>query len=207
MKNNSFTFLLVLTLTAGIFMQTAKAQVTVTGSAGGANGTYTTLKLAFDALNLVTASQAGKNIVVTLTANTNETAAAVLNQPLIGSWASLTIYPTIAGLSISGNLATPLIDLNGADNVTIDGRVNQTGAKDLVISNTNTSNTNGTSTIRFYNHTSNNTVKYCTIKGSSTTSTGGILWFSDYSNDNNTIDHNDITSCTCLLYTSDAADE
>ena len=141
---NKLIFLLCLALTAGTFLQNADAQVTVAGSAGGANGTYTTLKQAFDALNIVSSTQAGKNIVITITESTTETAAAVLKQPQLGAWASLTIYPTATGLSISGSLAAPLIDLNGADKVTIDGRVNQTGAKDLVISNTSTSNTAGT---------------------------------------------------------------
>ena len=192
------TLLFVLTLTAAIFTQTANGQVTVAGSAGSANGTYTTLKLAFDALNLVTQTQTGKNIVVTITASTIETAAAVLNVPRIGVWTSLKIYPTVTGLSITGNLATPLIDLNGADNVTIDGRVNQSGAKDLIITNTSAAYAMGTSTIRFYNDASSNTVKYCTIKGSTTDAGAGIVFFSNTNgitgNDNNIIDNNDITS-------------
>ncbi len=197
----TLAFLLFLTLTAGIFVQTAHAQVSLTGSAGSANGTYATLKLAFDALNLVTASQTGKTIVITISASTTETAAAVLNQPLIGQWTSLTLYPTSTGLSISGDLATPLIDLNGADNVTIDGRVNQSGTKNLVISNASVSATAGTSTIRFINDASRNTIKYCILKGSSTataTTAGGIVLFSSTTgttgNDGNKIDNNDITN-------------
>ncbi|MEI6143606.1 MAG: hypothetical protein WCP85_30290, partial [Mariniphaga sp.] len=194
----TIALLFALALFAGVFTQNSKAQVTVTGSAGSADGIYTTLKLAFDALNVVTKTQTGKSIVVTITANTTETAAAVLNPSQIGVWTSLTVYPTSTGLSISGDLATPLIDLNGADNVTIDGRVNQVGVKDLVISNTSISSTPGTSTIRFINDASNNTVKYCVLKGSETASTGGILFFSTATltgNDNNTVDNNDITSC------------
>jgi hypothetical protein len=197
----TLTFLLVLTLTAGIFVKTVHAQVTVAGSAGTANGTYPTLREAFDALNIVTATQAGKTIVVTVTASTTEIAPAVLNQPLIGLWTSLTIYPTSAGLSISGDLAYPLIDLNGADNVTIDGRVNLAGAKNLIISNTSISSDAGTSTLRFIKDATNNTVKYCTLKGSSRASSataGGILLFSTSTgttgNDDNTIDNNDITN-------------
>ena len=75
-----------------VFTQTSKAQVTVSGSAGSADGNYTTLKLAFDALNVVTASQVGKTIVVTITASTTETAAAVLNPPKIGAWTSFKIF-------------------------------------------------------------------------------------------------------------------
>ena len=46
--NKTFTFLLALVLTAGIFVQTANAQVTVTGSSG-ANASYARLGLAFTA--------------------------------------------------------------------------------------------------------------------------------------------------------------
>jgi len=200
MKKPIAILLVALALFAGAFTQTLNAQVTVAGSAGSADGTYTTLKGAFDALNWVTKTQTGKTIVVTITASTTETAAAVLNPPQIGAWTSFTIYPTSTGLSISGTVdGAPLIDLNGADNVTIDGRVNQAGAKNLLISNASISATVGTSTIRFINDATNNTVKYCMLKGSETATTGGILFFSTgtlIGNDNNTIDNNDITNCT-----------
>jgi hypothetical protein len=169
------------------------AQVTVTGSTS-ADGNYTRLALAFTAIN--SASQSGNNIVLTITSSTTETAIATLNA---GSWTSLKIYPVTSGLSISGNLATPLINLNGASNVTIDGRVNATGSsKDLVISNSSTSNTSGTSTIRFINTGQLNNVQFCTIKGSSLTTTGGIIYFatsaSGTGNSNNTIDNCNITN-------------
>jgi hypothetical protein len=100
-------------------------------------------------------------------------------------------------LSISGNLATPLINLNGADNVTIDGRVNATGStKSLTITNTSAVTTAGTSTIRFIGDASSNTLQYCTLKGSSTDPLAGIVFFSTATttgNDNNTITNNDIT--------------
>ena len=149
------------------------AQVTVTGSTG-ADGAYTRLGLAFTAINGT--AQTGNNIVVTISANSTETAAATLNA---GAWTTLKIYPTVTGLTISGNLSTPLIDLNGADNVTIDGRVNSTGTtKDLIITNTSTSSTAGTSTIRFINTAENNIVKYCKIKGAETNTSSGIILFS-----------------------------
>jgi hypothetical protein len=101
-------------------------------------------------------------------------------------------------LSITGAFATPLINLNGADNVTIDGRVNTTGTtKSLTITNTSAVATAGTSTIRCIGDASNNTVQYCTLKGSSTDAAAGIVLFSTTTattgNDNKTIDNNDIT--------------
>ncbi len=202
MKKYSTLFLL-LVLASGLVMQSAIAApnpVTVSGSTG-ADATYTTLKAAFDAINANT-NQSGKNIEISISANTTETASAVLNQPTVSSWTSLKIYPTATGLSISGDLATPLIDLNGADNVTIDGRLYTAGvpgaAIDLTITNTSFVATAGTSTIRFINDATSNTVKYCTIKGSTLDANGGILFFSTTTgttgNDGNTIDHNAITN-------------
>ncbi len=177
----------------GDFKLTYAYPVIVSNAHAGSNGGYTSLKLAFDAINAQ--NQTGFNITVNIDNNSTETASAVLNA---GLWTTLSIYPTATGLTISGNLAAPLIDLNGADNVTIDGRVNATGsANDLTITNTSTSTTSGTSTIRFINDASRNKVKYCTLKGSSTTSTGGILFFSTTTgttgNNGNTIDNNNLT--------------
>ena len=75
----AFILLLTIFYSSGI-----QAQVTVAGSAGAANGSYATLKLAFDALNLET-TQAGNVITISITANTTETASAVLNQPAVSS--------------------------------------------------------------------------------------------------------------------------
>lgn len=175
------------------------SQVNVTATTGTLGPTtYATLKTAFDAVNSGTHQGA---ITITISGNTTETAAAVLNASGSGSssYSNVTIYPTATGLSISGNLTTPLIDLNGADNVTIDGRLNATGTTtDLSIVNLSTSNSAGTSTLRFINDATSNTIKYCTIKGATTGTSNGIIFFSTTTstagNDNNTIDHNNITN-------------
>jgi len=180
---------------------TVSAQISVTATAGTPGPTsYTTLKASFDAINLGTHQGV---IVITVDANTTETASAVLNASGSGSasYTSINIYPTVTGLSVSGNLAAPLIDLNGADNVTIDGRVNATGSTiDLIINNTSTSAVAGTNTVRFINDACTNIVKYCTLKGSTTAD--GIINFSTTTgttgNDGNTIDNNDITNSTDL---------
>jgi len=154
---------------------------------------YTTLKGAFDAINSGTHTGA---LEIKIANSLTESVAAVLNASGTGaaSYTSINIYPTTNSLSItnSGNL-TELIDLNGANNVTIDGRVNATGAiKGLTINNTYTY---ATSTIRFINDASNNVVKYCNLKGSAYLY--GILYFSTTSgstgNDNNLIIDNNIT--------------
>ncbi len=173
----------------------------------GPGGNYTTMKAAFDAIN------AGTNkgtVILQITGSTTETATAALNASGVGSasYTSVSIYPTGSGFTISGNLANTVIDLNGADNVTIDGRVNQAGALNLTITNTNTQSS---STIRLFNSASGNTVKYCIIKGSETSSARGVIMFSTSSsgsgNTGNSIENNNITSdaagrCTNGVFSS-----
>lgn len=171
------------------------AQVTKTVGTTGAD--YATLKLAFDAVNSGTLTGA---ITLQVIDNTTETVSAVLNASGTGSasYTTVIIYPTVTGKTISGTISGPLIDLNGADNVVIDGRLNQTGTKNLTISNTSAASTAGTSTIRFINDASSNTIKYAYIKGSTLDATGGIINFSTTTattgNDSNIIDNNNITN-------------
>ncbi len=172
--------------------------VKVTASSGTYEAYYSTLKDAFDKIN----SGVHQGVItVYIQENTIESSAATLNASGNGSanYTSVNIYPTKTGLSVAGNLDSPLIDLNGADNVTIDGRVNATGSTaDLQIINSGTSPVAGISTIRFINDATNNTIKYCTIKGSETVADGGIIYFSTTTastgNDGNTISNNNITS-------------
>jgi trimeric autotransporter adhesin len=122
----------------------ASAQVSVTATAGNTGPTgYATLKDAFDAVNLGTHQGA---VTISITANTTEPAntSAVLNSSGAGgaTYSSVLIRPTVDGVSITGTGGTGaacggkgLIELNGADNVTIDG------------DNPNTSGTNRNLTI------------------------------------------------------------
>ena len=165
---------------------------------GGAGANYATLKAAFDAINAGTITGV---ISLQINGNTSESASAVLNATGSGSasYSSITIYPIATGYTISGSLNAPLIDLNGATNVVIDGRVNATGsAKDLTITNTYTGSGATASTLRFINSAASNTVKYCTLKGSETSTTSAVLMFSLASagsgNSSNVIDNNNITS-------------
>ncbi|MGB9697307.1 MAG: T9SS type A sorting domain-containing protein [Ignavibacteria bacterium] len=152
----------------------AFSQVTVSGS-NGANGTYATLGAAFAAIN--GNSQTGMTITITITGNTTETATATLNA---GAWNSITISPSGGSFTISGNIdGVPLINFNGADFVTIDGL--NTGGNYLTISNTSTSNTSGTSTIKFINDAIRNTVQNCSVLGSATVplaTNGGNIFIS-----------------------------
>ncbi len=139
---------------------------------------YSTLKAAFDAINAGTHTG---NIVITIRSNLTETSAAVLQASGVGSanYNSVTIYPT-GTYTISGSVVNGLIELRGADNITIDGRVNQSGSTNaLTIQNTYTStstviwlDSNTTSTIA--NGAKNNTIRNCNIVGSNTSSSWGI---------------------------------
>ncbi len=167
----------------------------------GTGGNFTTLKAAFDAINAGTITG---DIELQITTSTTVSSSAVLYQSGyngMSNYSTIIIYPTASDLTISGNLAAPLIDLNGADNVTIDGRVNKTGiSKNLTITN-NSTGSGTTSTIRFINDACNNTLKYSILKGSSLDAHNGVIFFStaDASgtgNDNNLIENNDITCST-----------
>ncbi|NOS85876.1 MAG: hypothetical protein HOP31_12100 [Ignavibacteria bacterium] len=125
-----FSLFAVAALIAVFIHPTYSQNVNVSGALVG-NGTYATLAAAFTAIN--GGSQTGANIIITIDNNTVETATATLNT---GSWSSLNISPT--GIySISGSIVGAIIRLNGADNVTIDGRIIGTG-RNLTVQNTNT---------------------------------------------------------------------
>ncbi len=178
----------------------AQAQVDVTASAGTPNASYTTLKGAFDAINLGTHQG---TIGIALSGDTTETAPAVLNASGAGAalYSSVGISPTGgAARTISGAIAagSPLIDLNGSDSVTIDGL--NTGGNSLTIANTTVSATAGTSTIRFIGGATGNTITNSNLQGSSSSAVataGGTIFFSTDAvtangNDNNTISNNNI---------------
>ncbi|HEV7783520.1 MAG TPA: hypothetical protein VGO58_19735, partial [Chitinophagaceae bacterium] len=109
--------------------------------------------------------------------------------------ASVTVRPEsgASGLVITSANTTATIDINGANYLTIDGRPGGTGiVSQLTISNTATAGT----ALRFINDASGNTVRYSTVTGVNTSTTGGVIIFSTTTgttgNDNNTIDNCDI---------------
>ncbi|MBL0359335.1 MAG: hypothetical protein IPP72_21835 [Chitinophagaceae bacterium] len=167
---------------AGANYQYTVLPVTVNATNSANDYSYSTLKAAFDAINLGTHTGA---INIWISGNTTEGAlSAVLNASGAPSfYTSVIIRPSGLSRTVTGNLAAPLVDLNGADNVIIDGL--NDGSNSLTISNISTSNTAGTSTIRMYNGALTNTVQNCTIEGSTTNTASGIIFFS--TGTNNTI--------------------
>ena len=152
-----------------------RAQVSLTATSATLVGSYTTLSSAFTAINNGTHKGV---ITITLTGNTTETATANLDSsgnPGGSSYSSISIRPQAAtAVTILGALAGPLVTLNGADGVVINGL--NTGGSSLIISNTDA----GTSsvTIRFINDASNNKISNTSIRGAGTSGTLGVVHFS-----------------------------
>ncbi len=153
------------------------AQVDVAATAGTPAGTYTTLKGAFDAINAGTHQG---NIAIGISANTTETASAVLNGSGAGlaSYTAIIISPSADGVVISGATlgGKGVIELNGADNVTINGdNPNTPGInRNLEVRNTAVSTTTYTSVVRIaafatiITSADNNTISNLIITGSAT---------------------------------------
>ena len=187
-------FICILFLSLGSYLHVS-AQVDVNSSGGTMMASYTTLADAFMAINSGTHTG---TITINISGNTTEPAAgAILNASGAGaaSYSSILVKPTGgATRTIIGaaNAGFPLIDLNGADNVTFDGL--NTGGNALTIENTTISATTGTSTIRLQADATNNTFIRCTVNGAGTMSVGtngGNFYFGAVStttgNDNNLI--------------------
>jgi len=151
-------------------------------------GSYATLKDAFDAINAGTHTGA---VTVSIVGNTTENASAVLNASGTGAASYTSVNITPAGArTVSGSVAGHLVDLNGADNVTIDG-LNSSG-NSLIIDNTNTSTS--ATTIRFFGDAVGNTIQNTTIRGGGTSATLGTIFFSTGTTTGN--DNNTISNCT-----------
>ena len=185
----------------GTYLNKLTAQnVTVSGAVSG-NGNYSSLSAAFTGIN---GAQTGAAIVITINASFAEVASATLGS---NTWTSVTIQPSGGGARTITSAFNPLLEFNGADNVTVDGL--NSGGNSLTLDYS--SNSASACTVRFINDALNNTVTRCTIKGSSTglagnINDGGVVSFSTTNgttgNDNNTISYCDIgPSGASLPYT------
>ncbi|KQT23874.1 hypothetical protein ASG22_07560 [Chryseobacterium sp. Leaf405] len=156
------------------------AQISLTATAGTTTGTYTTLKGAFDAINAGTHQGA---ITINVTANTTETASAVLNASGgTVSYTSVLIKPaTGVNATITSTDTVATIKFNGADNVTIEGSNNATSSRNLTISNTFVATTGTTPVVLWVastltNGSENIAIRNTNFAGSSGTGTiGGII--------------------------------
>ena len=187
----------------------ATCPVFVAASGGTAFATYTTLKGAFDAVNAGTHTG---TIAITIGANTTETATAALNASGTGSanYTSVLVKPGASPVTVSGSIAGAIVRLNGADNVTIDGRISGSG-RNLTIQNTNTSaataaiwlSSNGVGAGATSNTIRNLELACGATQNTSTNATFGIIMCGTSisttsngdDNDNNTFTENRIIRC------------
>ncbi len=166
----------------------------------GTGQTYTTLTGNSGLFQALNGGVLTGNVTAVITSDiTTEDGTNALNQLVSeGGDFTLTISPSEATERvISGNVSTGLIRLNGADNVTIDGRYSGSG-KYLRFRNTNTSG----STITLLNDASNNLIRDCYIEGATTSTSNGVIFFSTGSTTGN--DNNIIQNCV-IRDRSDAA--
>lgn len=209
-------FICLLFTGTGIF-----AQVGVTASLGTTTGSYTTVNAAFAAINLGTHKGV---IVITVSGSTTEPATSVPLLASTGTSSYTSIKITASGNATINSATVPtaskgVIELSGADNVTIDGDDPLTSGTQNLSFVVATNTTTGTAAIRLSSNSTtgtdganNNTVKNCIIIGgrssaTSTTVSYGIIMSNSsgittgaYSSINTIINNNIITRCYHGVY-------
>lgn len=182
------------------------AQNVAVSGANAGNGSYATLQSAFAAINVAGNNGSGP-ISVLISNSTTETGTAVLDN---FTWASVTVTAT-APVTVQGSIVGAIVKLNGADNVTIDGRIAGTGRNITIQNNSNTTATAAVwlASVVAGNGATNNTIRNCNIacgapQNTGTLTTIGVLIggttisvtaTTGLDNDNNSIIDNYITKC------------
>ena len=149
-------------------MSASPVVVTATAGTTGPTG-YNTLKEAFDAINAGTHQGA---ITIAINADIVETASAILNSGEVAPavYTSVAIAPNGGPRIIEGSFAGGVIKLNGADNVTIDGRIGGTG-RNLTVRNNSTASATGAiwlASVAAGNGASNNVIRNLEISAGAT---------------------------------------
>ncbi|GAA4320599.1 hypothetical protein [Flaviaesturariibacter amylovorans] len=185
----------------------ARTQVSVSATAGAGGPTsYPKLSAAFDAINAGTHRGV---ITVTITSSYTETVMARLGASGSGpaQYSSVQVQPATGGnITVTSDLTGPMIRLDGAKNVTIDGRNPTTEEPGCTFMNTR--QFGDSYVIEFTNGASQNLVRYCTLRGSV-----GVVYmgYTNTGNGNNfnTIEHCRIGNAGAYPYTciSSAGDQ
>lgn len=162
--------------TAGISVCDTAGPIEVESSGGTTVPTaYATLKGAFDAI--IAGTHTG-SINIEVCGNTTETATAALTASGVGaaSYTDVTIRPLAGARVIEGTIAGAVIRLQGADNVTIDGRQNGTGTlRELTVRNNSTATATAAiwlSSVAAGNGATNNVIRNLEIAAGQTANTG-----------------------------------
>lgn len=160
---------------------TLGTNIEVEASGGTAIAGYPTLGAAFAAINSGTHTG---TIAIEVCGNTTESGSATLNSGSIlpASYSEVVIRPVGAQRVIQGDVLGAIIRLNGADNVTIDGRLNVSGdSRDLTVRNNSTMGATAAiwlSSVAAGNGATNNVVRNLEISaGTDSTASGTIASF------------------------------
>ncbi|WP_113636546.1 beta strand repeat-containing protein [Nubsella zeaxanthinifaciens] len=115
----------------------------------------------------------------------------------------ITIRPAVGFSTVlSANVdANGLLELDGTNYITIDGRQGGIGSIGLTIENTNALTTAGTAAVKFINDSHHNTLTYTILKCGTTnnSNTAGVVYFATAvgsGNSYNVVSYNEITSLT-----------
>ena len=212
-----------------IWVSAIQAQVSVTATAGTTGPTtYTTLSNAFTAVNAGTHQGA---ITISIVGNTTEPASptALLQSTSPSNYTSILIRPSGGNFTIN-SAASPttnrgIIELNGADNVTIDGDDPATsGTRNLTVQSVLSSNIVAcirlsSGNVSGTNGASNVTVKNCVIVGSRNSATSVVasyginlsnystttLTTGAYSSLNTLLENNEIRRCYVGIFANGAS--
>ncbi|MCX6185782.1 MAG: hypothetical protein NTU43_02145 [Bacteroidetes bacterium] len=183
----------------------ARAQVSITATAGSSSGAYSNLINAFADINNGTYQGA---IDIRISSSFSSSASAVLNASGTGSasYTSVLIGPdpsVVSNVQVSTTTANiNLIDLSGADNVTIDGRVGGTGSTSMLefLYNVNTTLTSTNTTMRINNGATNNEFKYVKFSNNSIQSASGAANINIINTSAGFGPNNNITISNCTFY-------
>ena len=199
---------LIMLLIAFTVIQARAQQVTVTSTAGsgsGSTGGYSSLAGAFTDINSGVYQGA---IDIRINDNFSMTASAVLEASGTGSasYTSILIRPADTSTVVKRVSTTTaninLIDLNGADNVTIDGRAGGTGTVTNLefLYNVNTTLTSTNTTMRLNNGATNNVFSYVMFSNNSIQSAAGAANINIINSSTGFSPNSNNTIQNCILY-------
>lgn len=195
MKTRNYKLLIAMILFAISPFGVVKGQTSVEVGVGK---TYTNVKAAFDAINNGTLTGA---IALKITSSITNSSSAILNATGgSANYSSVSIYPTVNDVLLSGTLNGSLFVLNGADYVTINGSVNDGTSMSNSMTIRNTNSGTSANVIELKSGASSNTIKYCNITTNITNYGGNIIKFN--ANDANNNSGNLITKCKINSYSS-----
>jgi hypothetical protein len=199
---------LIMLLITFTVIQARAQQVTVTstlGSGSGSTGGYSSLAGAFTDIN---AGVYQGDINIRINDNFSLSASASLNASGSGaaSYTSILIRPADTSTVVKQVSTTTaninLIDLNGSDYVTIDGRAGGTGSTALLefLYNVNTTLTSTNTTMRLNNGATNNEFRYVKFTNNSNQSASGAANINIINSSTGFVPNSNNTIRNCTLY-------